>query len=204
MAQSAEEWSKVAFYESVADDENALPELRVVFARKANWLRILARLQAAGLQAHENPGKPTTSIEREALLFSPKRLAEARTNNRALRATTSVSRLLTKRWLPQRLSFRPLRENSICSIASVCCSVAQCDLPRIRPELELFRPCFRVTTSVAARSSHCCFSLRITSAEAAAAISSSGCVAVGWRTRTSSHNSSRVRPRRKYPRKVSK
>src|SRR4029079_17433375 len=77
MAQSAEEWSKVAFYESVADDENALPELRVVFARKANWLRILARLQAAGLQAHENPGKPTTSIEREALLFSPKRLAEA-------------------------------------------------------------------------------------------------------------------------------
>ena len=84
MAQSAEEWSKVAFYESVADDENALPELRVVFARKANWLRILARLQAAGLQAHENPGKPTTSIEREALLFSPKRLAEARTNNRAL------------------------------------------------------------------------------------------------------------------------
>ena len=49
MAQSAEEWSKVAFYESVADDENALPELRVVFARKANWLRILARLQAAGL-----------------------------------------------------------------------------------------------------------------------------------------------------------
>ena len=105
MAQSAEEWSKVAFYESVADDENAVPELRVVFARKANWLRILARLQAAGLQVHENPGKPTTSIEREALFFSPTRLAAARTNNRALEgATTSVSRLLVKRWPPQRLS----------------------------------------------------------------------------------------------------
>src|SRR5262249_49754241 len=85
MAQSAEEWSKVAFYEKVADDENAAPDLRVLFARKANWLRILARLQATGLQAHSNPGNPPTSIDREALLFSPTRLAAARTNNDALR-----------------------------------------------------------------------------------------------------------------------
>jgi hypothetical protein len=84
MAQSAEEWSKVAFYEKVADDENAVPELRVLFARKANWLRILARLQAKGFQAHQNPVDHPTPIEREALLFSPTRLAAARTNNSAL------------------------------------------------------------------------------------------------------------------------
>jgi hypothetical protein len=84
MAQSAEEWSKVAFYESVADDENAVPELRVVFARKANWLRILARLQAKGLQTHQkNAGNPLMATDREALLFSPTRLAAAGTNNRA-------------------------------------------------------------------------------------------------------------------------
>jgi hypothetical protein len=84
MAQSAEEWSKVAFYEKVADDENAVPELRVLFARKANWLRILARLQAKGFQAHQNPVNRPTPIEREALLFSPTRLTAARTNNGAL------------------------------------------------------------------------------------------------------------------------
>jgi hypothetical protein len=53
MAQSAEEWSKFAFYEKVADDENAVPELCVLFARKANWLRILVGRQAKGFQAHE-------------------------------------------------------------------------------------------------------------------------------------------------------
>jgi len=75
MAQSAEEWSKVAFYENVADNENAVPELRMLSVRKANWLRILARLQAAGLQA------PAQIQDREALLFSPTRLAAARTIN---------------------------------------------------------------------------------------------------------------------------
>ena len=108
MAQSAEEWSKVAFYESVADDENALPELRVVFARKANWLRILARLQAAGLQAHENPGKPTTSIEREALLFSPTRLAAARTNNRALEGHDKRQSVTGKTKASPTAQFSPL------------------------------------------------------------------------------------------------
>ena len=48
------------------------------------------------------------------------------------------------------------------------------------------------------------FSSRMTSAEAAAAISSSDCVAVGWRRSTATHKSSLVRPRRKNPRKVSK
>jgi hypothetical protein len=81
MAQSAEESSKVAFYENVADNENAVPELRVLSARKANWLRIIARLQATGFQARPNPSNPQTSIDREALLFSPTRLAAARTNN---------------------------------------------------------------------------------------------------------------------------
>ena len=81
MAQSAEEWSKVAIYEKVADNENAVPELRALSARKANWLRILARLQVTGLQARPNPSNSPTSIDREALLFSPTRLAAARTNN---------------------------------------------------------------------------------------------------------------------------
>jgi len=72
MAQSAEEWSKVAIYEKVADNENAVPELRALSARKANWLRILARLQVTGLQARPNPSNSPTSIDREALLFSPR------------------------------------------------------------------------------------------------------------------------------------
>jgi hypothetical protein len=85
MAPSAEDWSfKLSYYEKVADDEGASPELRLAFARKANWLRILARLQAKGFQAHQNPVNHPTPIEREALLFSPTRLAAARTNNGAL------------------------------------------------------------------------------------------------------------------------
>jgi hypothetical protein len=47
MVLSADEYSKRAiFYEELADDERASRELRMVFARKANWLHILARLEA--------------------------------------------------------------------------------------------------------------------------------------------------------------
>jgi hypothetical protein len=76
---SAEEWSsKVSFYEEAADDENAGPQLRTLFARKANWFRILARLRAACPQTDQRYGEASTAIDREALLFSPMRLAQAR------------------------------------------------------------------------------------------------------------------------------
>jgi hypothetical protein len=52
MVSSAEEYSKkAAFYDEAAADERAPRELRMVFARKANWLHILARLEAKGEQS---------------------------------------------------------------------------------------------------------------------------------------------------------
>jgi hypothetical protein len=79
MGLSAEDWSnKVAFYEKGADDEGAAPELRLLFARKVNWLRIVARLQASGLETAQGLSTPQTGADREALLFSPTRMAAAR------------------------------------------------------------------------------------------------------------------------------
>jgi hypothetical protein len=68
----------VAFYEKVADDEGAAPELRRSFARKANSLRILARLGTISPQASLRSISDAAASEREALLFSPTRLAAAR------------------------------------------------------------------------------------------------------------------------------
>lgn len=46
MVLSAEDYSmRAAFYAKAADDEVAPRELRLVFARKANWFHILARLE---------------------------------------------------------------------------------------------------------------------------------------------------------------
>jgi hypothetical protein len=89
MVLSADEYSKRAiFYEELADDERASRELRMVFARKANWLHILARLEAKKQQHGRSatirqnqvaqlPRLVNTSVL-EALLFSPRRLAAAR------------------------------------------------------------------------------------------------------------------------------
>jgi hypothetical protein len=47
MALSAEAYFKrAAFYEKAADDQSVSREGRILFAHKANWLRILARLAA--------------------------------------------------------------------------------------------------------------------------------------------------------------
>jgi hypothetical protein len=73
---AAERSNKAAFYEKAANDESAAPELRSAFARKANWLRIVARLQATQVETVQTPTTPR--IELEALLFSPTRLAAAR------------------------------------------------------------------------------------------------------------------------------
>ena len=90
MVLSAEEYAKrAAFYEKAAEDERAARELRIVLARKANWLHILARLEAKKEQSGQSPAcrqnkgawgeKPPGPVRiSEALLFSPTRLAAAR------------------------------------------------------------------------------------------------------------------------------
>jgi hypothetical protein len=75
---------KLAVYERVADDESAARELRMLLARRANWLRISARLRAtgknaSGLKQEESGDSERThfmnAAEAEALLFSPIRMA---------------------------------------------------------------------------------------------------------------------------------
>jgi hypothetical protein len=75
---------KLAVYEKVAEDETGARELRILFSRKANSLRITARLQATGKIASrlksEEIGNSKHShlvnaMEAEALLFSPVRMA---------------------------------------------------------------------------------------------------------------------------------
>jgi len=77
------DWQNMlAFYERSADDESTAPEQRLLFARKANWLRIISRLQATGrlvrgLHALENPEKHLVNGDHsEAALFSPVRWSE--------------------------------------------------------------------------------------------------------------------------------
>jgi hypothetical protein len=72
----------LAFYEGSADDESTAPEQRLLFARKANWLRIISRLQATGrvvrgLHGLESSEKRLVNEgDSEAELFSPIRLSE--------------------------------------------------------------------------------------------------------------------------------
>src|SRR5919106_6657031 len=87
---SAEEYSEMAaFYEKAADDAKISRGGRMMFARRANWLRMLARLaakQASKPCAREvsqrdtiqnNWGELEGDALSEALLFSPTRLAAA-------------------------------------------------------------------------------------------------------------------------------
>jgi hypothetical protein len=106
MDRSVEE--RLAFYEKVADDESATWELRMLFARKANWLRIHARLQAtgqsaSGFQQGEAPGRERACLvngeESEALLFSPIRMA----GNLRERADQACKKLLNKHKQPEGL-----------------------------------------------------------------------------------------------------
>jgi hypothetical protein len=90
MVLSAEDYSmRAAFYAKAADDEVAPRELRLVFARKANWFHILARLEekekgfGQRTATHLNKAalgeeSPVTESVLEALLFSPKRMAARR------------------------------------------------------------------------------------------------------------------------------
>jgi len=68
--------AELEFCEKVADDESASPELSLSFARKANWLRISARLRARRPQTDGRPSE--LRADPEALLFSPTRLSAGR------------------------------------------------------------------------------------------------------------------------------
>jgi hypothetical protein len=87
MVLTAEEYSKkAAFHEKAADNQSVSREGRILFARKANWLRILARIAAetrgrapthAAFRRDPRAGL-LTEVQSEALLFSPRRLWAAR------------------------------------------------------------------------------------------------------------------------------
>jgi hypothetical protein len=68
-------------YEKLSANENASVGMRIAFARKANWHRILARMSAEIEQPAEEekaPDGPRSDVQSEALLFSPSRLWDAR------------------------------------------------------------------------------------------------------------------------------
>jgi hypothetical protein len=89
---------KLAVYEKVADDESAARELRILLARRANWLRINARLRAtskiaSGIKSEEIERTHLgDSVEAEALLFSPIRMA----GNVRQRANEACQKILKK------------------------------------------------------------------------------------------------------------
>ena len=73
------DWQNMlAFYERSADDESTPPEQRLLFARKANWLRVISRLHATGRKVsrlHDlESGRRVNEDDSESLLFSPVRL----------------------------------------------------------------------------------------------------------------------------------
>ena len=68
----------LASYERLADNESAPWEQRLLFARKANWLRVISRLPAtgrrvSGLRELES-SRRVNEDDSESLLFSPVRL----------------------------------------------------------------------------------------------------------------------------------
>jgi hypothetical protein len=97
---------RLAVYEKVADDETAARELRVLLARRANVLRILARLRTeepTGGFDDEGMREKNVALSRdaaEALLFSPVRMS----GNLRERANRACSKLL-RRGVEQRKIF---------------------------------------------------------------------------------------------------
>jgi hypothetical protein len=81
MVLNAEKHLQVAtLYDKLSANEIAAQETRIAFARKANWHRILARMssETAHLAETEKPLAECSQEQAEALLFSPRRLWEAR------------------------------------------------------------------------------------------------------------------------------
>ena len=81
MVPKAQKHGQMAtLYEKLSANENASVGMRIAFARKANWHRILARMSAKIEQPAEEeaPDGPRSDVQSEALLFSPSRLWHAR------------------------------------------------------------------------------------------------------------------------------
>jgi hypothetical protein len=73
------DWENMlASYEISADDESAAWEQRLLSARKANWLRVISRLQATGRKVrglHDlESSRSVNEDDAESRLFSPVRL----------------------------------------------------------------------------------------------------------------------------------
>jgi hypothetical protein len=101
-ALSADE--RLTVYERVAEDEGATNELRRLVARKANTLRLTARLRieetASASNATEIGGRERLYRDpREDLLFSPTRIA----GNARERANKACRGLMEKRVQPVRV-----------------------------------------------------------------------------------------------------
>ena len=65
-------------YEKLGGQLDVTAQTRLEFARKAKWHRILAR-SSSSLEQPAGPPQARTKVDREALLFSPVRLWQART-----------------------------------------------------------------------------------------------------------------------------
>jgi hypothetical protein len=103
---------KLAVYEKVADDQSAARELRILLARRANWLRITARLRATGKIASGFESEKIGASERthlvdsaEALLFSPIRMA----GNLRQRANEASQKVLKRPKQPPGLTSKSLK-----------------------------------------------------------------------------------------------
>jgi hypothetical protein len=64
-------------YEKLGEQLDSAAQTRLEFNRKAKWHRILARNSSSLEQPAVRP-RARTEIDREALLFSPVRLSQAR------------------------------------------------------------------------------------------------------------------------------
>jgi hypothetical protein len=65
-------------YEKLGEQLDIAAQTRLEFNRKAKWHRILAR-SFSSLEQPAVPPQARTEVDREALLFSPVRLSQART-----------------------------------------------------------------------------------------------------------------------------
>ena len=104
------DWENMlASYERSADDENTAWEQRLLSARKANWLRVISRLQATGRKVSGLHGlessRSVNKEDSESLLFSPVRL---RGNARAL-ADETCSKLINQQRQPESVGARKPR-----------------------------------------------------------------------------------------------
>jgi hypothetical protein len=107
----------LASYEMSADDESAAWEQRLLCARKANWLRVISRLQATGRKVSGlddlESSRSVHEDNSESLLFSPVRL---RGNVREL-ADETCRKLMNQQRKPEYVGARKPRLLSLSNLA---------------------------------------------------------------------------------------